>query len=73
MADPKSAKIRRRSPEETERELAVNELGNDELPGGAEGSDESHSINTPFGDTDQHSSSTRLPRVRREHGGSDGR
>ncbi|MCL2418862.1 MAG: hypothetical protein FWD04_06190 [Conexibacteraceae bacterium] len=66
--------LRTRSREETARELGVNHLNGGELPGGAEGGDESPSAHrlalpcrdgTPWGDTDQHSSSQRLPLARR--------
>lgn len=67
--------IRRRSDEETERERQASKDVT-ELPGGAEGGDESPSAdlpmglpakdNTPLGDTDQHSSGERLPPQRRE-------
>jgi hypothetical protein len=71
--------IRRRSDEETQRELdATREV--EELPGGAEGGEDSNSANwlvdhpadtDPLGDTDQHSSEERLPphreRAHREH------
>lgn len=67
--------IRRRSKEEIERELRAARPV-DELPGGAEGGDESPSADlpmglpakdmSPLGDTDQHSSSERLPPQRRK-------
>lgn len=52
----------------------MNELGeNEELPGGAEGGEDKYRPGmlskdhmTPVGDTDQHSSPKRLPKVRRE-------
>jgi len=62
--------LHRRSSLDVERELQVDWLGHGELPGGAEGGDESPSANrivlpardgTPWGDTDQHSSSLRMP------------
>lgn len=62
--------LRVRSAEEADRELHVNMLTDGQLPGGAEGGDDSPSAHrialpsrdgTPWGDTDQHSSSTRMP------------
>ena len=62
--------VRLRSAEEAGSELRVNRLGDGELPGGAEGGDDSPSANrialpardgTPLGDTDQHSSGARVP------------
>jgi hypothetical protein len=60
--------ITRRSPEETERELRASETPK-QKPGGAEGGDHSPAADTPpglpafdespLGDTDQHSSSSR--------------
>lgn len=59
-----------RSSAAAEREVHVNMLGDAELPGGAEGGDDSPSAHrialpsrdgTPWGDTDQHSSSARMP------------
>lgn len=58
-----------RSAEAVERELHVNRLDG-ELPGGAEGGDDSPSAHrialpahdgTPWGDTDQHSAGARMP------------
>jgi hypothetical protein len=73
--DQRKRTIKRRSKAETERELrAAKEIN--ELPGGADGGDESPAADrppgapakedkTPLGDTDQHSSSERLPPQRR--------
>ena len=64
-----SAGVRSRSAQAAELELHVNKLGDGELPGGAEGGDDSPSAHrialpsrdgTPWGDTDQHSSSARV-------------
>lgn len=61
--------VRTRSADAAEREVQVNMLGDGELPGGAEGGDDSPSANrialpsrdgTPWGDTDQHSSAIRV-------------
>lgn len=62
--------VRARSAEAADREVHVNMLADGELPGGAEGGDDSPSANrialpsrdgTPWGDTDQHSSAARVP------------
>lgn len=62
--------VRVRSAEAADRELQVNMLADGELPGGAEGGDDSPSANrialpsrdgTPWGDTDQHSAAARIP------------
>lgn len=62
--------VRSRSAEAADREVHVNLLADGELPGGAEGGDDSPSAHrialpcrdgTPWGDTDQHSSSARMP------------
>lgn len=62
--------VRARSAEAADREVRVNMLADGELPGGAEGGDDSPSAHrialpsrdgTPWGDTDQHSSSARMP------------
>lgn len=62
--------VRVRSAEAADREVHVNMLADGELPGGAEGGDDSPSAHrialpsrdgTPWGDTDQHSSSARMP------------
>ncbi|MDE3133605.1 MAG: hypothetical protein KGL15_06040 [Acidobacteriota bacterium] len=64
-----SPSVRTRSAEAADREVQVNMLRDGELPGGAEGGDDSPSANrialpsrdgTPWGDTDQHSSATRV-------------
>ncbi|HWE59077.1 MAG TPA: hypothetical protein VG228_05215 [Solirubrobacteraceae bacterium] len=62
--------VRTRSAEAAYREVNVNKLADGELPGGAEGGDDSPSARwialpshdgTPWGDTDQHSSAARTP------------
>ncbi len=62
--------VRSRSAEAADREVHVNLLAGGELPGGAEGGDDSPSAHrialpsrdgTPWGDTDQHSSAARMP------------
>ena len=62
--------VRARSAEAADREIQVNMLADGELPGGAEGGDDSPSANrialpsrdgTPWGDTDQHSAAVRMP------------
>lgn len=68
--DEQSHELKRRSPEETERELRVGG-GGGAAPGGAEGGDRSPAADrpgafpadddAPLGDTDQHSSSEGLP------------
>ena len=61
--------VRARSADAADREVRVNMLRDGELPGGAEGGDDSPSANrialpsrdgTPWGDTDQHSSGIRV-------------
>lgn len=68
--DAPTAGVRTRSAEAADREVHVNLLADGELPGGAEGGDDSPSAHrialpshdgTPWGDTDQHSSSARMP------------
>jgi len=67
---PMPTAVRTRSAEAAEREVGVNLLTDGELPGGAEGGDDSPSAHrialpsrdgTPLGDTDQHSSAARIP------------
>jgi hypothetical protein len=62
--------LRVRSAAAADREVSVNLLADGELPGGAEGGDDSPSARrialpsrdgTPWGDTDQHSSAARIP------------
>jgi hypothetical protein len=62
--------VRVRSAEAADREVHVNMLADGELPGGAEGGDDSPSAHrialpsrdgTPWGDTDQHSCAARVP------------
>lgn len=62
--------VRARSAEAADREMRVNMLADGELPGGAEGGDDSPSAHrialpcrdgTPWGDTDQHSAAARVP------------
>lgn len=72
--------IQRRSDEDAERELGVNrqqEPPPDPVPGGAEGGDESNSVDwlvdhprdtDPLGDTDQHSDPGNLPPQRTRDG-----
>jgi hypothetical protein len=74
---PARRTLRARSAEAADRETHVNMLADRELPGGAEGGDDSPSARrialpshdgTPWGDTDQHSSAARVPvGAAREH------
>ncbi|HWD70717.1 MAG TPA: hypothetical protein VG293_11025 [Solirubrobacteraceae bacterium] len=69
-ADGSAPDVRVRSAEAADREVHVNMLADGELPGGAEGGDDSPSAHrialpsrdgTPWGDTDQHSAAARVP------------
>ena len=71
-----TSRVRLRSAEAADIELHVNRLGAGELPGGAEGGDDSPSAHrialpardgTPWGDTDQHSSAARVPTAAGRH------